>query len=76
MKSENTILLPSGTFTREEAEKVVAAYNNVGIEDDHGTHFRVVVRVFNQLIWRAWNFEPNAGEGLNQFIVSEGVKKH
>ncbi|ECZ0013251.1 DUF905 domain-containing protein [Salmonella enterica subsp. enterica] len=69
-------LLSEGSFTRRQAEAVVAAYRNVAIEDDQGTHFRLVIRGHEgQLIWRAWNFETNAGEWLNRCLLSHGIPK-
>ena len=69
--------LPEGPFTRRQASAVVAAYLNVAIEDDQGTHFRLVIRdCDNQLIWRAWNFEACAGEGLNRYLLSHGIPQH
>ncbi|HAF2131176.1 TPA: DUF905 domain-containing protein [Salmonella enterica] len=66
--------LPPGLFTREQAEAVVAVYRNVAVEDEQGSHFRRVIRDSdNQLIWRAWNFEDNAGEWLNRYITSDGI---
>ncbi|WP_019843201.1 DUF905 domain-containing protein [Escherichia coli] len=75
MQKGSEILLPDGRFTREQAQVVVAAYSNVTIEDDQMTHFRVVVRVDGAMVWRAWNFEPEAGVWLNRYIQKYGVKK-
>ncbi|MGP9437846.1 DUF905 family protein [Ewingella sp. AOP8-B2-18] len=72
---EQRVLLPAGEFTRQQAEAVAAAYSNIAIEDDQGTHFRLVLRVFGQMVWRAWNFQPDAGAEFNKFIVSNGVRK-
>ncbi|MGQ3660643.1 DUF905 domain-containing protein [Citrobacter braakii] len=69
--------LPTDTFTRTQAETIAAMYTNVTIEDDQGTHFRLVIRDSdNQLIWRAWNFEANDGEWLNRYLVSHGIPKN
>ncbi|EBP9467765.1 TPA: DUF905 family protein [Salmonella enterica subsp. enterica serovar Saintpaul str. CFSAN004155] len=69
-------LLPLNTFTRQDAEFVVAAYDCVTIEDDQHTHFRLAIRdAEGQLIWRVWNFEPGAGQGLNHYLQRYGVKK-
>ncbi len=77
MENHNHVLLPDGTFTRKQAEAVASAYANIAIEDDQGTHFRLVVRhrIDGQMVWRAWSFEPQAGAGLNKYIFSHGVRK-
>ncbi|ELY5940095.1 DUF905 domain-containing protein [Cronobacter malonaticus] len=68
--------LPEGTFTREQATVVAAAYTNVAIEDDQGSHFRLVIRdTDGMLIWRDWNFAPGAGVMLNRHIASDGIRK-
>lgn len=75
MENNDHVLLPDGTFTRKQAEAVVAAYENVTIEDDQVKHFRLVVRKSGEMIWRAWDFESEGGFWLNKYIVSYGVKK-
>ena len=68
--------LPDGPFTRQQAEAIAARYTHITLEDDQETHFRLVIRDHEgTLIWRAWNFEANAGEWLNRYLVSHGVRK-
>ncbi|ECG6353154.1 DUF905 domain-containing protein, partial [Salmonella enterica subsp. enterica serovar Bareilly] len=47
------------------------------IEDDQGTHFRLVIRdSYNQLLWWAWNFEARAWYWLNRYLLSHGIPRH
>lgn len=74
MTAKQPPLLPSGPFTRAEADSVVAFYQNITIEDDQGTHFRLVIRNTDGcLVWRDWNFAAEAGQGLNRFIADYGI---
>ena len=73
MNTETHPHLPSGPFTREQASGIAAQYDNIAIEDDQGTHFRRVIRCEGVMVWRAWNFEPDAGEGLNRYTRKPGI---
>ncbi|WNN47709.1 DUF905 domain-containing protein [Siccibacter colletis] len=67
-------LLPSGPFTRQQADAITSRYQNVAIEDDQCSHFRLVVRDSDcRMVWRAWSFETDAGEGLNHYIRQYGI---
>ncbi|MCM7327529.1 DUF905 domain-containing protein [Enterobacter hormaechei] len=67
-------LLPSGPFTRQQADAITSRYQNVAIEDDQCRHFRLVVRDSDgRMVWRAWSFETDAGEGLNRYIRQYGI---
>lgn len=69
-----SVLLPPGPFTRQQAEAIICQYHSITIEDDQGGHRLVVRDPEGRMIWRAWNFEPDAGEGLNRYISESGIR--
>ena len=76
MSHPESALLSGGPFTRSDAEALVSLYSNITIEDDQGTHFRLVIRdTDGTLIWRDWNFAAEAGVMLNRFIDSDGIPR-
>ncbi|THE38942.1 hypothetical protein DJ535_10250 [Citrobacter murliniae] len=67
-------LLLLGAFTRQQVEAIIHQYHNMSIEDDQGSHFHLVVRDSEgRMVWRAWSFEPDAGEGPNHYIRKSGI---
>ncbi|GDP03253.1 DUF905 family protein [Escherichia coli] len=74
MSDCHPVLLPEGPFSREQAMAVTTVYRNVLIEDDQGTHFRLVIRnAEGQRRWRCRNSEPDAGKVLNTRLASDGL---
>ena len=65
MQTTDNASLPPGPFTRRQAEAMAAR---------PGPHFRLVIRdCRGMLIWRDWNFAPQAGEMLNRYLISDGI---
>ncbi|WP_426768629.1 DUF905 family protein [Erwinia aphidicola] len=63
-------------FTREQALNVTAAFSNVFIEDDEGSHFQLVLRdPSGEHIWSGFSFESDSGIGLRYYINLHGVPK-
>lgn len=63
-------------FTRIDAHTLVEQFSNVTIEDDQGTHFRLVVRDNDgSLIWREWSFVEDHSM-LTEYIARKGIPRH
>lgn len=69
----------SSTISMSEAQAVVAHYRNVTIEDvQPAGHFRIVIRNHafecRPMMWRYWNFAPDASADLNHHLKEDGIK--
>ncbi|EON2110639.1 DUF905 family protein [Escherichia coli] len=68
--------MAEGSFSYGQAVAVITAYRNVFIQDDPGTHFRLVIRnAEGQLRWYCRNSEADAGKQLNAWLASEGLHR-
>lgn len=48
--------------------------NNMSLEDFKDIHFsQAICCSEGRMVWRAWSFEPDAGEGLNRYIRQYGI---
>ena len=71
-----SVLLPPGPFTRRQAQAVTTTYSNITLEDDQGSHFLLVVcDPEGRMVWRAWNFELDAGTALNRYIGQDCIRR-
>ncbi|EMM1285278.1 TPA: DUF905 family protein [Citrobacter freundii] len=69
-------MLPPGPFTRQQAEAVTHRYHDIAIEYDQGSHFLLVVcDPEGRMVWRAWNFELDAGTALNRYIGQDCIRR-
>jgi hypothetical protein len=66
--------LPEGPFSRQQAERCVSRFQHC-YRGRPGTHFRLVICHERCIVWRAWNFEQDAGYWLNRYIARYGIRK-
>ena len=73
MQTTDNASLPPGPFTRRQAEAMAARYLNVTVEETRAPFSSGHPRLRGMLIWRDWNFAPQAGEMLNRYLISDGI---
>ena len=74
LKMSQSVLLPPGPFTdtSRSGHYHVQRYH---YRRRPGQSLPPVVRdAEGRMVWRAWNFEPYAGEGLNRYIRRSGIR--
>lgn len=63
---------PDGEFTREQAQELMRHFTRLRIINDQRTHFMLETRTndygYDQLEWRVWNFQPDAGATLKPYL--------
>lgn len=63
-------------FNREDAKHMTDKFTNVTVEDDQGSHFRLVVRdTDGSLIWRDWSFVEDTSM-LVDYIARKGIQRY
>lgn len=72
----NSIVFDGDNSALSSAEHITVteAGGQTRLNVNQGSHFRLALRdADGRMLWRAWNFEPEAGTGLNAYIRDYGI---